>query len=99
MFAQRDARQAGRRHRAASHLPELLSRNGLLADSSRKNPLAPKAAACSAAKAKAVISIFCYGGVSQVDTFDPEARAPEAAGRDDDRAWAMWSHRMGNPAA
>ncbi len=25
-----------------------------------------------AAKAKAVISIFCYGGVSQVDTFDPK---------------------------
>ena len=24
------------------------------------------------AKAKAVISIFCYGGVSQVDTFDPK---------------------------
>ena len=24
------------------------------------------------AKAKAVISIFCYGGVSQVDTFDPD---------------------------
>ncbi len=24
------------------------------------------------AKAKAVISIFCYGGVSQIDTFDPK---------------------------
>ena len=24
------------------------------------------------AKAKAVISIFCYGGVCQVDTFDPK---------------------------
>ena len=24
------------------------------------------------AKAKAVISIFCYGGVSHVDTFDPK---------------------------
>lgn len=35
------------------------------------NPLAPKAPHF-AAKAKAVISIFCYGGVSQVDTFDPK---------------------------
>src|ERR1700704_2647109 len=35
------------------------------------SPLAAKAPA-KAAKAKAVISIFCYGGVSQVDTFDPK---------------------------
>ena len=34
-------------------------------------PLAPKAPHLPA-KAKAVISIFCYGGVSQVDTFDPK---------------------------
>lgn len=35
------------------------------------NPLAAKAPHFEA-KAKAVISIFCYGGVSQMDTFDPK---------------------------
>ena len=34
------------------------------------------------AKAKAVISIFCYGGVSQVDTFDPKPELLQAAGRE-----------------
>ena len=48
---------------------DLLSRNGLLADT--KSPLAPRPPHFPA-KAKAVISIFCYGGVSQVDTFDPK---------------------------
>jgi hypothetical protein len=33
-----------------------------------------------AAKAKAVISIFCYGGVSQVDTFDPKPELQRRAG-------------------
>ncbi|HEY9430353.1 MAG TPA: DUF1501 domain-containing protein, partial [Blastocatellia bacterium] len=46
---------------------DLLNRNGLLAQS--RSPLAPKTPHFPA-KAKAVISIFCYGGVSQVDTFD-----------------------------
>src|SRR6266404_492921 len=36
-----------------------------------KSPLAAKPQHFPA-KAKAVISIFCYGGVSQVDTFDPK---------------------------
>ena len=36
-----------------------------------KSPLAPKPQAFPA-KAKAVISIFCYGGVSHIDTFDPK---------------------------
>src|SRR5262245_2061150 len=36
-----------------------------------KSPLAAKPQQIPA-KAKAVISIFCYGGVSQVDTFDPK---------------------------
>ena len=35
------------------------------------NPLAPKPQHFPA-KAKAVISVFCYGGVSQIDTFDPK---------------------------
>ena len=35
------------------------------------SPLAPKSPQFPA-KAKAVISIFCYGGVSHVDTFDPK---------------------------
>src|SRR5215510_15253173 len=48
---------------------DLLNRGGLLADT--KSPLAPKPQHFPA-KAKAVISIFCYGGVSQVDTFDPK---------------------------
>ena len=38
---------------------------------SPQSPLAPKPQAFPA-KAKAVISIFCYGGVSQIDTFDPK---------------------------
>src|SRR5918993_424408 len=53
---------------------DLLARNGLLAASAEeqsKNPLAPKPQHFPA-KAKAVISIFCYGGVSQMDTFDPK---------------------------
>src|SRR5579862_4255449 len=51
-------------------LMDLLNRKGLAAER-EKNPLAPKAQMLPA-KAKAVISIFCYGGVSQVDTFDPK---------------------------
>ena len=35
------------------------------------SPLAPKAPHFPS-KAKAVISIFCYGGVSHIDTFDPK---------------------------
>jgi Protein of unknown function (DUF1501) len=52
---------------------DLLGRDGLLAAQGAQpaNPLAPKKPDFPA-KAKAVISIFCYGGVSQVDTFDPK---------------------------
>ncbi|HEX2491539.1 MAG TPA: DUF1501 domain-containing protein, partial [Blastocatellia bacterium] len=50
-------------------LADLLNREGLLAET--KSPLAPKKPHFPA-RAKAVISIFCYGGVSQVDTFDPK---------------------------
>jgi hypothetical protein len=53
---------------------DLLSRQGLVATLGAqvlKNPLAPKAPPLPA-KAKAVISIFCYGGVSHIDTFDPK---------------------------
>src|SRR6185295_8632892 len=35
------------------------------------NPLAPKAPPLPA-RAKAVISIFCYGGVSHIETWDPK---------------------------
>ncbi|MBO0862057.1 MAG: DUF1501 domain-containing protein [Chloracidobacterium sp.] len=48
---------------------DLLNRNGLLAQSI--SPLAPKPPRLPV-KAKAVISIFCYGGVSHVHTFDPK---------------------------
>ena len=47
---------------------DLLNRSGLAA---AKSPLAAKPQHFPA-KAKAIISIFCYGGVSQVDTFDPK---------------------------
>jgi len=49
-------------------LADLMTKQGLAAT---KSPLAPKSPMLPA-KAKAVISIFCYGGVSQVDTFDPK---------------------------
>jgi hypothetical protein len=49
---------------------DLLGQQGLLA-AAQQSPLAPKPPAFPA-KAKAVISIFCYGGVSQMDTFDPK---------------------------
>src|SRR6266851_4973333 len=42
-----------------------------LLSAASKSPLAAKPQHFPA-KAKAVISIFCYGGVSQVDTFDPK---------------------------
>ncbi len=48
-------------------LADLLRAEGL----QRVSPLAVQSPHF-AAKAKAVISIFCYGGVSQVDTFDPK---------------------------
>ncbi len=48
---------------------DLMARDNLLG--SDYNPLARKAPHFPA-KAKAVISIFCYGGVSHVDTFDPK---------------------------
>lgn len=55
-------------------LTSMLDRDGLLAaepDQKRVNPLAPRPPHF-AAKAKSVIFIFCYGGVSHVDTFDPK---------------------------
>src|SRR5437868_14605266 len=50
-------------------LADMLQRQGLLA--ADRSPMASKAPHFGA-KAKAIISIFCYGGVSQVDTFDPK---------------------------
>jgi len=50
---------------------DILSREGLLAKG--QSPLDPKSPHFPA-KAKSVISIFCYGGASQVDTFDPKPR-------------------------
>ena len=55
-------------------LASLLDRDGLLAATSndkRVNPLAVKAPHFPA-KAKSVIFLFMYGGVSHVDTFDPK---------------------------
>src|SRR5215813_3844173 len=62
-------------------LASLLDQDGLLAatpptlptleDRKRTNPLAPKPSHFPA-KAKSVIFLFMYGGVSHVDTFDPK---------------------------
>ncbi|MDX2154181.1 MAG: DUF1501 domain-containing protein [Bryobacteraceae bacterium] len=50
-------------------LADTLHRQGLAA--ARLSPLAAKQPHFPA-KAKAVISIFCYGGISQIDSFDPK---------------------------
>ena len=57
---------------------DMLARPAMAAS---KSPLAPKPAHFPA-KVKSVISIFCYGGVSQVDTFDPK---PELLKRQGER--------------
>ena len=49
-------------------LASVLARDGALGASSGNGMPAPH----FAPKAKSVISIFCYGGPSQVDTFDPK---------------------------
>jgi hypothetical protein len=43
------------------------------------SPLAPRHGHFPA-KAKSIISIFCYGGVSQMDTFDPKPKLKKRAG-------------------
>ncbi|MBK5293461.1 MAG: DUF1501 domain-containing protein [Acidobacteriia bacterium] len=48
-----------------------LAFHSMLANAARMDPMAPKPPHFPG-KAKAVISIFCYGGVSHVDTFDPK---------------------------
>ena len=78
-LAPRAALAARRRHRRPG-VRRPARPHGLLARrSSRPNPLAPKPQHFPA-KAKAVISIFCYGGVSQVDTFDPKPDSAEDQG-------------------
>lgn len=51
----------------------------MVARAATVNPLAPRAGHFPAT-AKAVISIFCYGGVSHVDTFDPKPELQKRAG-------------------
>lgn len=58
-------------------LYDLLARTE--ARAARLDPLAPRAPHFPG-KAKAVISIFCYGGVSHVDTFDPKPLLLERQG-------------------
>ncbi|MEZ5353585.1 MAG: DUF1501 domain-containing protein [Bryobacteraceae bacterium] len=62
-------------------LADLLHRNSALGARSdgRQDPMAPRAPHFSP-KVKAVISIFCYGGVSHVDTFDPKPVLAQRAG-------------------
>jgi Protein of unknown function (DUF1501) len=65
-------------------LASLLDRDNLLAaepqEKSRTNLLAPKASHYPA-KAKSVIFLFMYGGVSQVDTFDPKPELTKRHGQ------------------
>ncbi len=61
----------GRRHRRSRVRRSAGAQRPARARGQSKNPLAPKPQNFPA-KAKAIISIFCYGGVSQVDTFDPK---------------------------
>jgi hypothetical protein len=56
----------------------LLQQDGVLAGP--PNPLAPKKPH-HAAKAKSVIFLFCYGGPSQVDLFDPKPALDKWHGR------------------
>jgi Protein of unknown function (DUF1501) len=56
---------------------DLLVRQGLA--SAAPSPLAPKPPHFPP-KAKAVISIFCYGGVSHMDTFDPKPELQKRQG-------------------
>ena len=59
-------------------LTDMLARQGLSA--APQSLLAPKQPHFGG-KAKAVISVFCYGGVSQVDTFDPKPELAQASRR------------------
>ena len=78
LLAARAARPASAAASPVSRSRICSSRKGLLTAalpqpfSARRNPLAPKPPPLRPRKAKAVISIFCYGGVSQIDTFDPK---------------------------
>ncbi len=56
-----------------------LAASELLAKAATSGPMFPKQPHF-ASKAKAVISIFCYGGVSHVDTFDPKPLLAQRAG-------------------
>ena len=60
-------------------LADLMARENLLG-ADRFNPMAPRPPHF-APKAKAVISIFCYGGVSHVDTFDPKPELTRRQGQ------------------
>jgi hypothetical protein len=68
-------------------LLSLLSQDGVLASespiqspqSALQNPLAPRPAHFPA-KAKRVISLFMFGGISHVDTFDPKAELDKQDG-------------------
>src|SRR5688500_1929495 len=74
---------------------DLLNRNA--ATAATRSPLAPKPPHFPG-RAKAVISIFCYGGVSQVDTFDPK---PELFKRRGEKMTGVGEvvTVMGNPGA
>ncbi|MCY4187909.1 MAG: DUF1501 domain-containing protein [Bryobacterales bacterium] len=57
-------------------LASVLAGDGALAASGGSGPPAPH----FAPKAKSVISIFCYGGPSHIDTFDPKPELEKHAG-------------------
>ena len=64
-------------------LTDMLARQELLA--APRSSLAPRSPHFDG-KAKAVISVFCYGGASHIDTFDPKARTAEKTGPGHDRS-------------
>ncbi len=56
-----------------------LAMTDMMARAATVSPMSPKTPPLPA-KAKAVISVFCYGGVSHVDTFDPKPLLNQRAG-------------------
>jgi len=80
-------------------LASLLSDDRLLAAEATisGNPLAPKASHFPA-KARAVIQIFCPGGMSQVDTFDYKPELARRAGKpfDPDGKLTFFASKPGN---
>ncbi len=79
-------------------LATLLRDVGFSADASPISPLAPKKPHF-APKAKRVIQIFCEGGPSQVDTFDPKVMLEKFHGKLADEAMKDYQKAAGDVAS